>query len=867
MEVRQDNSPDKVASFVCDLRRFGSRTALIDPEGNHVTFRQLDRMVDARVAKLGIERRLVLLRTANDVETIVDYLACLRGGHPVMLVERCNKALFESLRNVYSPDVIADAGNLTVASREIRTFHPELALLMTTSGSTGSPKLVRLSHHNLSSNASAIAQYLELSASDRAITSLPLNYCYGLSIINSHLSVGASVVLTNRSVVDKCFWSAFIEHEVTGLAGVPYTFDMLERVEFDEMTLPSLRYITQAGGRLDPARVKALAESAEHLGRKLYVMYGQTEATARIAYLPPELAALHPNAIGIPIPGGTIRIDTDHMSADGSGELIYSGPNVMLGYAYGLDDLASGRTLGELRTGDIARLTEDGLYEIVGRKSRFAKLFGLRIDLDDLQSYIARAGHDVICTTSDSRLKVVTTSDASEVQRLVTTRLQLPLSAVTVVEVEVIPRLKNGKPDYSAIDALCRDEPLEVRIGGCSETIRSLYATALGVREVRAMDTFVSLGGDSLSYVEVSMGLEQLLGYVPANWQTIAVGDLEANPVKKSSKQQDWAWLETDVVLRAMAIVMMVGSHVKLFHLVGGAHLLLVITGWNFARFALGDETPERSPSRRITKVLARIAVPSVLWIGFRVVISDKYVWPNLLLINNYLRKGAVGYWYIEVLAQLMILAIIALAVPSVARCERKHRFGFAMSLLLLASAARFVTAGDFAPARDIFVTHMAAWFFFAGWAARRATNVRQRLAVGAVAGLMTATFFGGYSNGFVGDATRIATVIAGTVVLLIVTRIPVPRIAASTIGLIASSSLYIYLLHFTIYPSMLSILPPIVVTPLAIGAGIAAWSAIGWTTRRIRQRHRQANRPGERSKTANSQYTPTESLRTPLPS
>ena len=258
----------------------------------------------------------------------------------------------------YDPDIVVRASDGD-AVPEVRReesrheLHPDLALLLSTSGSTGSPKLVRLSADSVQANAAAIAQYLHLRPSDTAVTTLPLSYCYGMSVVNSHLLVGASLELTDLSVVDPCFWELARAAEVTSFAAVPYTFDLLERVGFEHMNLPSLRYITQAGGRLDPDRVRSYAEMGLRQGWDLFVMYGQTEATARMAYLPPDQAAEHPHAIGVPVPGGSFRLEPVPGLDDC--ELVYTGPNVMLGYAERPEDLALGRVITELHTGDLAR--------------------------------------------------------------------------------------------------------------------------------------------------------------------------------------------------------------------------------------------------------------------------------------------------------------------------------------------------------------------------------------------------------------------------------------------------------------------------------------------------------------------------------
>ncbi len=241
-----------------------------------------------------------------------------------------------------------------------RQLHPDLALLLSTSGSTGAPKLVRLSHANLLSNARAIAGYLALTPADRGITSLPLHYCYGLSVLHSHLVAGAGVVMTSASVVDPCFAAAMGDGRVTNLAGVPHSFELLERAGPDVVHVPSLRFVTQAGGRMRAERVRAWAERCRQWDAAFFVMYGQTEATARMAYLPPALATEHPQAIGRAIPGGHLELRPVDGAPAGVGELVYRGPNVMLGYATDQSELALGATVDELATGDMARYDADG---------------------------------------------------------------------------------------------------------------------------------------------------------------------------------------------------------------------------------------------------------------------------------------------------------------------------------------------------------------------------------------------------------------------------------------------------------------------------------------------------------------------------
>ena len=287
------------------LHANGEKVAVLT-DTQQLTYHQLADTVADVVAELDGPRRLVLLETRNDVTTLVHYLAAMAAGHVVLPASAGHD--HTAIVRTYEPGVVLDADGIHHRDRYHRV-HDDLALLLSTSGSTGSPKLVRLSYRNLCSNAAAIADYLDIRETDRAATTLPMSYCYGLSVIHSHLLRGAGLILTDRSVVDDEFWQLFRTHRGTAFAGVPYTFELLERLGAQALDLPHLRYLTQAGGRMPPGRVRQFAELGRQQGWDLFVMYGATEATARMAYLPPQLASSHPTAIGNPIPGGAFRIE------------------------------------------------------------------------------------------------------------------------------------------------------------------------------------------------------------------------------------------------------------------------------------------------------------------------------------------------------------------------------------------------------------------------------------------------------------------------------------------------------------------------------------------------------------------------------
>ncbi|WP_336213020.1 AMP-binding protein [Nonomuraea sp. LPB2021202275-12-8] len=323
--------------------------------------------------------------------------------------------------------------------------HPELAVLLATSGSTGDPKLVRLSRAAVLANARAIAQALAIGPEEVAPTSLPLHYSYGLSVLNSHLMAGASVMLTDAGLLERSFWSCLDEHRCTSLAAVPYQYEMLRRLRFDPAEHPALTTLTQAGGRLRPDLVTEFAAKAA----RLYVMYGQTEATARIAVLPPDQVAARPDSVGAAVPGGRLTVE--------DGEVVYHGPNVMMGYAETAADLARGDELGGvLRTGDLGRLDGDGFLYITGRVKRIAKIFGVRVNLDDVERLLRDCG-PVAATSGDDRVTVwaegIDAKGCSILARRLGTELRLHWSGFDVRGVDRLPLLTTGKIDYRALEA------------------------------------------------------------------------------------------------------------------------------------------------------------------------------------------------------------------------------------------------------------------------------------------------------------------------------------------------------------------------------------------------------------------------------
>lgn len=465
-----------------DHRADRSRRLYDASTDSELTYQDLFDLVTRWENVLRSERRqLVALFCDNSLASIAAYLAAIRSGQTVILF---NAATDPSLRHrlfeIYWPEIIIGVGepseipkgysvcsgpsaSVTVARADepaCQPIAPETAVLLSTSGTTGSPKLIRLSYCNLQSNAEAIVRYLGITQADTAITNLPLSYSYGLSIVNSHLLVGASLVCTNASIMTREFWDQFSRLQCTSFAGVPFTYSMLERLRFEDMSLPSLRTMTQAGGRLAPEKIRLFADIAKRKDLRFFVMYGQTEATARISYVPWERLADKIGSIGLPIPGGhltLIRNGQEIIEPYREGELVYTGTNVMLGYAETRASLSKGDELnGVLHTGDLGHRDADGYFYITGRMKRFIKVFGLRLNLDEVEKMLETAlGYPVACTGRDENLQVLVESDAdatcADAQRYVVSLYKLHHSSVRVCRVHALPVTASGKKDYHAV--------------------------------------------------------------------------------------------------------------------------------------------------------------------------------------------------------------------------------------------------------------------------------------------------------------------------------------------------------------------------------------------------------------------------------
>lgn len=422
------------------------------------TYSQLQQLVEDAQGKLPMKGELSFLLCSNSLNSMVNYLACLQKKVPVMLLQRdIDKPRLEQLINEYKPHMIIQEADYHSTGFPQGPIDSRAAILLSTSGSTGTAKQVVLSYDNLQANADAITQYLPIKDSDITITTLPCHYSYGLSVINTHLLKGACCVLNDDSVVSANFWKLFKEHKISSLAGVPYTYEMLAKLRFHQKEYPLLKYLTQAGGRMKQETLGLFVDWATRHDKPFYVMYGQTEATARMAWLAPDLLTQKMGAIGRAIPGGqfTLINDSGVPVVDGEGELVYEGPNVMLGYASGRAELTSFSPQQKLKTGDLARKDADGDYFITGRIKRFVKVFGLRISLDEVEKVLEVKNISAKVTGKDDLLYVaIISGNAGEIRNTLSKALKLHVSTINVMKLDNFPLNANQKTDYPALKQL-----------------------------------------------------------------------------------------------------------------------------------------------------------------------------------------------------------------------------------------------------------------------------------------------------------------------------------------------------------------------------------------------------------------------------
>lgn len=458
------------------LNEFKDGIACITPKGEQLTYGELQ-MLSSRIQTKLEPHQLAFCMCGNTIGSLAGYVAFINNENATLMLDaHIEQSAFDALYATYNPKYVwapegfipQEGANIIYAEKDYCLLefegneipvNDELSVLLTTSGSTGSPKLVRLSKKNLESNARSIIEYLHITQDERPVTGLPMYYSFGLSIINSHLLAGATLLLTPASYVEREFWQFANENNFTSFSGVPYTFEIMKKLKLWKQPMPTLRTLTQAGGKLSNEMLQFFIEKYEPQGVKFYLMYGQTEATARMSYLEPEYGLSKLGSIGKGIPGGIFSLVDDDgrviETANEIGELVYEGTNVSLGYAECVADLMKGDdNHGILHTGDLAYRDEEGFYFIAGRKKRFLKLFGNRISLDYVETLLKEKLTECVCVGDDSKLIIYTTDkgfDENEIIDFIVGRTKIVRTVFTVRHIDEIPRSESGKIQYKEL--------------------------------------------------------------------------------------------------------------------------------------------------------------------------------------------------------------------------------------------------------------------------------------------------------------------------------------------------------------------------------------------------------------------------------
>jgi acyl-coenzyme A synthetase/AMP-(fatty) acid ligase len=831
--------------FVDGMAGHGDRVALVADDGRIFTYRDLAERVEPLAAQMARARRLLLIAAENAPEPIIAWLAALRSRTPAIIAGAEAAATDSRIRSQFQPELMfARAADGQWALTDISTeavapLHPDLALLLSTSGSTGSPKMARLSAGAVEANAHSIATALAIHPDQRAITSLPIFYSYGLSVVNSHLMAGATLLVTARSVADPAFWAFARANGVASFAGVPYSYEMLERLHFRDDPPPTLQCLTQAGGRLPPELVERYARWSAAHGIRFHVMYGQTEATARMACLPPEEAARHPDCIGRAIAGGRFELlgENGAPAAPGQpGELVYHGANVMMGYATERADCARGAELDALATGDIAEEVERGLYRIVGRRSRFSKIGGKRIALDDLEALLRGWGSPAIVAGDDACIAVWLTGARPEgepLERRLAAVLGIVPADIVVLSGEM-PLLPSGKIDYRAILAhavAARATTEQAMKRGSGSPVAAGFALAAGRPDIQPTDTFESIGGDSLAFVRASLALEEVLGDLPDGWERMTVAELDALAQRPAdgAPPARWSMVPTEWLLRIFATIMVITHHMDFARgrlLSGGALLLMILSGYSFAAFQRQKIFSGRSFDI-IKNYFINIIIPYYIIITVTSFISSNSHarWQSYLLISNFdpVPSGMLTMlWFVEALLHVTLITCAILSFKNIRKMAERHPYEFGALYVIFGIIAYLAVPNiyQFPRIYKLLSTpeyHIA--YFAIGWLVFFASTVNKKIFAVIVSGATIAMHYGVNSS-------YIYISMVGIIAITFFPKISLPKTVSRMVGNLATSTYFTYLLHMLVLRLVhqkLGVDQTVVVVIVSFAAGLAA--------------------------------------------
>lgn len=451
------------------------KVAILSKEGRQMSYEDLN-LFSQNIGPCLQTRSLSFVMCDFSIDTLSYYYALLDNKLvPVLLDQKLDIELLLRLMNIYEPQyiwlskkyldenhqifwdesysIIADYENHVCIklSYDIYPVAADLALLLETSGSTGSRKFVRVSYENLMVMVQSIAQFVEADKDDRYIVTMPYNHALNLVWIHMHWYFGGTILLTDSPLLSTKFWDFFREQRVTNFVGVPFVFDILEKINFLKGEYPCLKYILEAGGKISGELQKKYGLELSKKGIKMYISYGLTEATALVSMLPSDQLTAKLGSVGIPMKGVSITIDQD------SNEIIVEGKCVCMGYAQNRQDLLLGEGEKRWNTGDIGEFDKDGYLYITGRKKRFVKVSGSRINLDDVERLLGEMKEfgNCVCTGTGELIHIFTDCPQdgieSEIIKFLAKKIHINKLFIKTRYICEIPRTSSGKVRYGAL--------------------------------------------------------------------------------------------------------------------------------------------------------------------------------------------------------------------------------------------------------------------------------------------------------------------------------------------------------------------------------------------------------------------------------
>jgi acyl-CoA ligase (AMP-forming) (exosortase A-associated) len=728
----------------------------------------------------------------------------------------------------------------------------DIAGILYTSGSTGRPKGVVLTHLNFVLAARTVAEYLRYREDDRILNLPPYSFGFGLSQLFTSLFAGVTAVL-HTFVGAPELMQAIVAHRVTGVSAVPTVITQLAASPWPAEADACVRFISVAGGRLPQASTQLLRSAHPHID--LYLMYGMTE-TLRSTYLAPEDVDGRPNSIGKPIPNADVRVlrpDGTPCAPNEPGELVQGGPLIARGY---WND--AGRTMEVFRprgdaeagcdercvwSGDIVTRDAEGFIYFIGRRDDMMKVRGYRVAPLEIEEALMASGQlaaaavllDPTMESDPDLVACVTprqegTIDTAAILARCRETLPAYLAPRRISVFDSLPTTPNGKLDRRALaakfvehvsaaaeapppaDTPARDAGFLARwkeeagriVGarsGRAQSVRELYEWAFPGRAVTAKATFRSLGGDSLNYVAISIGLEELIGELPEAWEQAPLSALETKRRTHATSIK----IRPDVLLRALAVLAIVVVHMGHEAVSGGSFFLLMLSGWGFARFTW-DRDP-RAIWASVGKLMIRIIIPTWVMLFFTFAYQGHIDWSVLFFFDNWIHPQAVHWWipawFLQVLFQIFLFMAAIGSVPRVARLGSDHCFLFGAMLVALGMAA---TVGELKLLPRTLLAfeclpQFYLWVFALGWMASAAATPAKKAAtcVALAAGVGLAYALLGKTGAFVVDGRGGYWLAAGVPILLAAPALVAPRLLATSVNILAQASLFIYVFHWPI--------------------------------------------------------------------